>query len=253
MMANLHREIHEGLDRVSDARLGLVRRAFRMLPIVDRPRILDVGCGRGGTTREIARLSGGQVTGVDIDRRALDDLMERAEEENLSGRIRVVNRSMLEMDLDEGSIDVIWAEGSVHIVGFEVGLDAWRRFLAPKGCLVIHEMAWLRPDPPVEIYDRWRGVYPGIRTLREYVAEIPRHGYRSIDNFSVPEGFWWGEYYRPLEERLRGLRGKYRGDREALEILEDEQRDVDLYRKHSHWYGSAYMIMQNTAPEEPAA
>ncbi len=63
---------------------------------------------------------------------------------------------MSNMDFEEESIDIIWAEASIHIVGFEIGLDSWRRFLASEGCLVIHEMTWLHPDPPAEITDHWR-------------------------------------------------------------------------------------------------
>jgi SAM-dependent methyltransferase len=247
MSVDIHREIFEGFDRTSPGRLELIRRAFRMLPKCDRPRILDVGCGRGGPTLELARLSDGQVIGLDIDGRALNDLEARSAEEGLSARVRVMNCSMSEMEFEEGTIDIIWAEGSIHVIGFETALDAWRRFLAREGCIVIHEMAWLRPDPPTEITDHWRKVHPGIRTVPEYVAEIPRHGYHPIGHFAVPEGFWWVDYYRPLEVRLNKLREKHKDDRCALRILEEQQRETDLYKKYGRWYGSAYLLMQKRA------
>jgi ubiquinone/menaquinone biosynthesis C-methylase UbiE len=250
MTADVHREIYRGLDRVSAGRLNLIRKAFHMLPSLDRPRILDIGCGRGGPTIELARLSGGKVIGIDIDADALDELMSRAKDENLSGQIRVINCSMSNLSLEDSSIDVIWAEASIHIIGFEEGLDAWWRFLASNGCMVIHEMAWLHPDPPAEITDHWREVYPGIRTLPEYIAEVLRHGYNILDHFTVPEDFWGIDYFNPLENRLIELRHKYKENDQALRILETQQREVDLYKKYSRWYGSAYLVMQKRSKKD---
>jgi SAM-dependent methyltransferase len=253
MITDVHREIHHGLDRVSENRITLIQKAFRMLPNLENPCIMDIGCGRGGPTLELAKLSGGNIIGIDIDARALDELMTRAIDENLSRHIRVMNCSMLKMDFEDNSIDVIWAEGSIHVIGFEVGLDAWRRFLVPHGFLIIHEMAWLHPDPPVEIAAHWRKVYPGIRTLADYIAEIPRHGYHPINHFTVPEDFWWEDYFLPLENRLDELRKKYKDDDQVLRILENEQREVDLYKKYRRWYGSVYMVMQKRAGNNTTA
>lgn len=73
MEANIMREIHGELSRGSSARLTFTRKAFQMLPKLDKPKILDVGCGQGGPTLELARISGGQVTGLDIDQSSLDE------------------------------------------------------------------------------------------------------------------------------------------------------------------------------------
>jgi len=42
------------------------RQAFHMLPRLDEPRILDIGCGPGASTLELARLSQGEIIGIDI-------------------------------------------------------------------------------------------------------------------------------------------------------------------------------------------
>ena len=244
MAENIHNELYEGLCHADPERIGYTRRAFQLLPEMHRPTILDVGCGKGDPALELARLSDGVVTGVDIDHHALSELSRRAEEQGLSKRIQTLNRSIHDMAFPDGSFDIIWAEASIHITGFEKGLDDWHRFLKPKGFLVVHEMAWLQPAPPGEIARRWQRVYPGIRTIPEYMAEIPNHGYDVVDTFALPEDFWWHHFYRPLETRIADLRKKYIQDREITRRLEQEQCDVDLYRKHSRWYGSAFFVMQ---------
>ncbi|MEJ2736994.1 MAG: methyltransferase domain-containing protein [Anaerolineae bacterium] len=250
MTPDIQRELHRELSRGSPARLGFTRKAFQMLPDLHNPRILDVGCGQGGPTLELARLSGGQVTGLDTDQWALHELARRAEEEGLSGRVQAVHRSMFDMDFAEESFDVIWSEGSMHILGFERALGEWRRFISPHGFLVVHEMVWLRPDPPPELTSCWQLAYPGIRTVSEYTDQIPDHGYNLVGHFLLPEDFWWVDYYVPLVGRIRELRKKYSGDQAAQRTLDKELQAADLYREHSHWYGSVFLVMQRGKQEE---
>jgi SAM-dependent methyltransferase len=244
MTADLRQEIHHGLDDVTSERREFIQRAFRMLPALDQPRILDVGCGRGGPTLELARLSGGVVTGVDTNRQALNDLTAQAAAAGLSARVQVQVGSMSALDFADESFDIIWAEGSIHVIGFETGLNSWRQFLAPQGFLVIHEMAWLRPDPPAEIATYWRRIYPGIRTVAEYAAAVPQHGYRLVAAFALPDTFWGQNYFHPLNTRIRALRQKYQDNAAALATLDQEQRQVDLHQRYEAWYGSAYLVMQ---------
>jgi hypothetical protein len=56
--------------------------------------------------------------------------------------------SMFEIDLPDASLDVLWAEGAIFIIGFERGLAEWRRLIRPGGFMAMHEMCWLRFDPP---------------------------------------------------------------------------------------------------------
>ena len=59
------------------------RKAFQMLPALETPRILDIGCGSGLPTLELAKLSNGEVIGIDIDQAQLDKLNRKIEEEGL--------------------------------------------------------------------------------------------------------------------------------------------------------------------------
>lgn len=246
MGTDIRHEIYDGLGEASAIGLDFTRKAFGMLPQLDRPQILDVGCGQGRATLELARLSGGQVTGLEIDGAALEVLSRRIEEAGLAGRVQVVHGSMFDMDFADESFDLVWAEGSVNAIGFAQALRGWRRLLKPAGFLVVHEGAWLRPDPPQAIVDRWQPVFAEINTVAEYVKQLPGHGYRLIGHFSLPEDFWWDNFYRLVEERIRALREKYDGQPAAGAILDAEQAEVDLYREHARWYGSAFLVMQKS-------
>jgi ubiquinone/menaquinone biosynthesis C-methylase UbiE len=237
-------EIHTDLDRESPGRDRYTRQAFRMLPALQNPIILDVGCGPGAATMELARLSNGEVTGLDFHQPFLDRLKGKIEEAGFADRVRIVHGSMLEMDFPDASFDIIWAEGSIYIIGFARGLTEWRRFLKPAGYLVASEVAWLRPDPPEELARFWQENYPAIRTISENLEAIPACGYAVIGHFILPEDAWWVGYYGPVEKRLERLRKKYRDNPEALAVLEQEEKEIDMYRRYSDWYGSVFFVMQ---------
>ena len=84
-----------------------------------------------------------------------------------------MNCSMLNMDFSNENFDIIWSEGSIYIIGFEKGLKEWRGLLKPKGFLAVHEMVWLKDNPPKEIKDYWEGNYPGIKTIPDCLDIIP--------------------------------------------------------------------------------
>ena len=126
-------------DRIRKRLLKYTRKAFRMLPKMDRPRILDIGCGSGVSTLELARLSRGRVIGIDIDQSALDRFTKRIKEAGLTDRIQATNCSMFDMDFPDESFDIVWAEGSIYAIGFERGLQEWKQLLKPGGSMVIHD------------------------------------------------------------------------------------------------------------------
>ena len=244
MTRDIFFEIHTDLPREGPGRDKYTAKAFRMLPELEKPRILDVGCGPGGPTMELARLSAGHVIGMDVHQPYLDRLSRKIAAAGLSNRVESLNCSMFEMPFPDESFDVIWAEGSIYFIGFERGLKEWRRFIKPDGFLVVHEMTWLHPEPPQEIYDYWKELYPGIKTVAENAELIPGCGYNLIGHFTLPEDAWWTEYYGPLEARIRELRKKYVDDAQALAVLDEEQREIEMYEKYQRWYGSVFFVMQ---------
>ncbi|MEA2074286.1 MAG: class I SAM-dependent methyltransferase [Euryarchaeota archaeon] len=89
------------------------KRAFLMLPELEKPKILDIGCGTGVPTMKLARLSTGHVIGLDISQPFLDELKRKVEKAGFSDRVKTVKCSMSEMDFPDESFDLIWAEGSI--------------------------------------------------------------------------------------------------------------------------------------------
>ena len=208
--------IREGLNKYT-------RKAFHVLPELDKPRILDVGCGSGVPTMELASLSNGQIVGLDINQLLLDRLKRKIERAGLSGRVKTMKCSMLDMDFPEESFDIIWAEGSISIIGFKKGLEEWRRFLRPNGFLVVHDE---------------------IGNITEKLEQVSSCGYELLEYFTLDEDIWWIEYFGPLEKQINEIRAKHANDSKALMALDDGQREIDMFKKNPRLNCSAFFVMR---------
>lgn len=238
-------EAHAGIPREGPGSNESTRRAFEKIPnLPKQPRILDIGCGPGAQTIQLAKLSNGHVIGVDNHQPFLDRLAERVRIENLTGRIEAVNESMFELHFQEESFDLIWAEGCIYILGLETGLTNWKKFLKPGGYIAVTHISWLKENPPQEPLEFWNEGYPGMKNVEENIKVIKGCGYKCIDYFILPESDWLENYYSPLEKRIAQLRLKYADDQTALAVLEQIEREIILYKKYCAWYGYVFYIMQ---------
>ncbi len=203
--------------------LPFTRQAFAMLPRMESPHILDIGCGSGIPTLELARIGGGQVTGIDTNQVQLDRLEKKAKDTGFSDRVMVINCSMLDLRFPEGSFDIIWAEGAIGAIGFDRGIREWRRLLKAGGYL---------------------GVHDDLKGLDEKMEQIPRCGYELVGHFIISEDTWRNEYYAPLEKKLKEILAEHANDKRIIELLSGDQREVDGFKKDKKRYRSVFFVLR---------
>ena len=236
-------DIHQRLPKQAPGDPACTRRALEMCEgLPDAPDILDVGCGPGMQTLELAEATGGHVTGVDVFDVFLDELAERAEARGLSDRIRPVNASMQDMPFEDASFDLIWAEGAAYIMGFTQALSGWRRLLRPGGYIAVSEVVWLDNEPADEVVAFWADEYPAMTDVESCLEMLDAADYEIVGHFTLPDSAWWDNYYEPLEARLDGLREKYADDPDALEMVEGTQREIDMRREFGDSYGYEFFV-----------
>lgn len=218
-------DLYNEIDRDSSRKrlLKYTRKAFNLLPRLDKPRILDVGCGSGVQTIELAKLSNGQVVGVDVNQSLLDKLNWKIEKEGLSNRVETRKCSVFELDVPDESFEIIWAEGTRRAIGFEKGLKELRLLLKPNGYFVVHDET---------------------KPIANELGKLPSLGYKLVDHFLLPEDAHWIDYYGPLENRIKGLFEKYKNNSEACKILEKVQNEIDIVKNNLKEYRSAFYIIQ---------
>lgn len=242
---NIFFQIHQGIPREGPGDSESTKKAFlKLVDLPSHPQILDIGCGPGFQTLDLAKLTNGTIIAIDNHSIYIDELKQKIQQPGLSAKIEVMAADMFNLDFPDEIFDVIWSEGSIYIIGFANGLKQWKKLLKPKGYIVASEITWLKPNAPQELADFWNTGYPAMQDIVGNCQILQDNEYKIIDYFVIPESGWWDHYYQPLEEKLQLFQQNYPDDLAVLEVINVVQQEINFYRQYSEYYGYVFYIGQ---------
>lgn len=210
--------------------------------LTDQSLIADLGCGTGGQTMALAQHAPGHITGLDFFPGFIDRFNSNARGLNLQDRVKGIVGSMDNLPFGEEELDLIWSEGAIYNIGFERGLNEWRKYLKTGGYIAVSESAWFTEERPAEIHDFWMEAYPQIDTIPNQVALIQKAGYLPVASFILPETCWTDHYFAPLVKAREKFLAKYPGNKTAEELVAMSHHEEELYRKYKEFYGYVFYI-----------
>ena len=238
-------ELFSGLPRQGPGDATSTLRALALVPGVGpRTRVLDIGCGAGGQTLTLARRSPARIVAIDNHPPFIDVLNREAGRLGIADRLEARVADMRRLDFADGSFDLIWCEGAIYNVGVEAGLRDWRRLLAPGGHVALTEACWRKPNRPAECAAFWNQEYPAIRDVPSLLGVVDACEYETVDHFPLPPSAWWDDYYRPLQRNVAAFRERHRDLPEAQELADQCQREIDVWRRYSAFYGYEFFVLR---------
>jgi len=162
-------------------------------------RVLDIGCGWGGTALYLHRVADVDVLGVTLSEEQLKVARRRAEEAGVSDRVKF---ELVDYRSLTGTFDRIVSIGMFEHVGaahYDEFFATCRDLLAPDGVMLLHTIgrlgvAALNPDPftdkyifpgyhlpslsqMIEASQKVRLIASDVETLRLHYAYTMRHWY----------------------------------------------------------------------------
>ncbi len=173
-------------------------------------RILDVGCGIGGSARILAKYYGFNVTGITISPAQVKRARELTPSE-LSCNFQVMDA--LDLKFEDGIFDAVWSvEAGAHMIDKTKFADEMLRKLRPGGYLALAD--WnsrdLRKFPPSfleklvlkQLLEQW--VHPNFISINEF-SNILRTNKNSAGRVTSGN---WNPYTNPswYDSIIEGMR-----------------------------------------------
>ena len=126
-------------ERMFDLFFGERYEQFLRATLASGPRVLELGCGSGGTALALAA-RGAHVTGIDLSPARIDEARAEAGRRNL--RAEFIVGDLNRIALQGGPYDAVVAHDALHhILALGPLLDRVRAALAPGGRLVVMDFA----------------------------------------------------------------------------------------------------------------
>ena len=205
-------------------------------------KIADLGCGTGGQTITLAQNIAGNITGVDIFPDFINIFNDNAKQHNLQDRVKGVTGSMDSLTFQNEELDLIWSEGAIYNIGFERGLNEWRKYLKKGGFIAVTEASWFTNERPSEIENYWKFHYPGITTISSCVCTIQKSGYIPVSVFTLGENCWIDNYFIPQIPVQENFLKKYNDNKAVKEFVESSRLEEQMYQKYKEFYGYVFYI-----------
>jgi tocopherol O-methyltransferase len=178
---HIHHGFWHGDESSAQAQQNLTHELARRATLVAGERVLDVGCGLGGSSLLLAEKYGCQVDGISISPNQIRAATREAAQRGLKERVKFTVADANDLTGIRESYDVIWTiECSEHLFDKSRFISTCADLLKPGGRLAI--CAWLAGEELTReqqqtVTDVCRGMLcPSLGTMRDYVSWMKAGG-----------------------------------------------------------------------------
>lgn len=241
-------ELFQQIPRQGPGSFNDTKKAFESIRsrLPENPFILDIGCGSGVQTIDLAKLCSAHILALDNHEPFLTELEANAVQEGFENNIDVVLDDMNDLPFEDHSFDLIWAEGSLFIVGLENALADWYNLLKDNGYLVFSEAVYLKDEIPEPLFDFFEEEYPDMFTLNEALELINNNpNYQLIDHFTLSKKAWTSNFYDHLSELIVHEKQTQSGlSPEAKQTIQYLEKEIDTYNQYNEYFGYEFFVLK---------
>ncbi|MEM1255613.1 MAG: methyltransferase domain-containing protein [Cyanobacteria bacterium P01_H01_bin.21] len=189
----------------SESLLNMNRIMASQAVIRSGERVLDAGCGFGGTTLWLAETYSAHVTGINLSGDQIRRAKHYSRKRCLENQVAFEQKNYLKTDFLNNSFDVIWAQESIcHAENQQMFLQEAYRILKPGGRLIIEDCYLFNrtySDSDKKLLQTWFSnlFTPKLPTSEQFINWAEESGFRQITLENI------SSYVAPSYERIKRM------------------------------------------------
>jgi len=148
--------------------------------ITSREKVLDAGCGVGGSSIWLAQNIGCNVVGIDINHNFVNIARGEAEKRKLNNLVSFHEMNFCQAAFEENTFDIVWAvESSCHAEGKQAFLMEMSRILKPGGRILVAD-GFKNQESSELNKDLMGWAVPNIPSVAEFTDYLTKAGFRHV-------------------------------------------------------------------------
>ena len=221
-----------GKDFVSPGGATVARELIGRMGLPPSARVLDAGCGLGGSSFMMASEFGFQVTGMDLSNNMLDIAMEKLATHGLEGRVELVNCDCSEIPAS-GSYDAVYSRDVfLHIHDKAKLFTALYGALVEGGRLLFTDYCCGEKPWPADFQEYVEDRNYCLHTVDEYARLVEAAGFAEVMAEDLTSRFT-----AILERELETISGLGLADEKLASLEASWKNKVERSRSGCHRWG----------------
>ncbi len=213
--------------------------AGKLAGLNEKSKILDVACGNGIASINLAKKFGCQAVAVDIEKSFIDEGKALAKEAGVADKIEFIVSDFNKLSFKKSSFDMIIAEGgALSYIGRSSGLKKVYGLLKKNGYIEISDLIMKSKHLSKNLEEAFTSGEMDIEN-EEYFRSMLKMNHFEIMFCSYIAQQYWSNYYENIKQNLKNRKGPF-SDKNFRDTLENE---MEVFHKQKGIEQLAYLFI----------
>lgn len=192
-----------------------------------KSKILDIACGRGIASINLAKKYGCKATAVDLLSELIEDGKKIAAKEGVAQNIDFIAADFNKLHFPKNSFNLIIAEGgALSYIGKDSGLKRGYRLLKKRGYIEVSDLILRTKHISRRVKDVFAPGKMDIETEESYRTLLNLNGFEIVFCSHIAQQYW-DTYYENIRQNLKNRKGIF----SEKSFREELAKEIEIFYK----------------------